>query len=460
MHDVPRSIRRATAAVALTVVALTAVPLVGVMSAGAQPPATDPEAPIASTTDPSAVTSPSSTTPGAPTTTAPVPTTTSPTTTSTSTTSVPPTSQIDPAGGPSTTAVTPAEEQPPPAEQDSPSPPTTLPTEPPAGFTEEQFRTFVGVVTACGPEPGVICSRVLSWTGNRALAESAQWVSEVPARILIVVALAVLANWAVRRSIARYVDRLDRRAAARLGGARPDPERRTLRVATASNTLASAASVAIFITAVLVVLAQIDISLGPLLAGAGILGVALGFGAQNLVRDLLAGLFVLVEDQYGIGDVIDAGRASGTVEGISLRVTKLRDVEGTLWFVPNGLVNEVGNLTQRWARVILDIDIAYGADHHLAERLIKDAADSLWLDAESEFTILEEPELWGVELLGDSSVSIRVALKCAPADQWAVGRALRSRIKDRLDLAGIEIPFPQQSVWVRPESDSSRLRTP
>ena len=141
------------------------------------------------------------------------------------------------------------------------------------------------------------------------------------------------------------------------------------------------------------------------------------------------------------------------MEGISLRVTKLRDVEGTLWFVPNGLVNEVGNLTQRWARVILDIGIAYGADHHQAERLIKDAADSLWLDAESELTILEEPELWGVELLGDSSISVRVAVKCVPADQWAVARALRGRIKDRLDLAGIEIPFPQQSVWVRSEPE-------
>jgi small conductance mechanosensitive channel len=222
-------------------------------------------------------------------------------------------------------------------------------------------------------------------------------------------------------------------------------------MATASTTLASAASVAIFTIAVVVGLAQIDISLGPLLAGAGILGVALGFGAQNVVRDVLAGFFVLVEDQYGIGDVIDVGRASGVVEGISLRVTKLRDVEGTLWFVPNGLVNEVGNLTQRWARVILDIGIAYGADHHRAEQAIKDAADSLWLDADSGLRILEEPEMWGVELLGDSSVSIRVAVTCAPDDQWAVGRALRSRIKDRLDLAGIEIPFPQQSVWVRSE---------
>lgn len=333
------------------------------------------------------------------------------------------------------------------------SPSTTLPSEPPEGFTDEQYRTFVGVVTACGPEPGVVCSRILAWTDNRTLAEAAQWVTEVPVRILLVLGLALLANWAVRRAISRYVARLDRRSALRADEDGVAAERRTLRMTTASTTLASAASVAIFTIAVVVALAQIDISLGPLLAGAGILGVALGFGAQNVVRDVLAGFFVLVEDQYGIGDVIDVGRASGVVEGISLRVTKLRDVEGTLWFVPNGLVNEVGNLTQRWARVILDIGIAYGADHHRAEQAIKDAADSLWLDADSGLRILEEPEMWGVELLGDSSVSVRVAVKCAPDDQWAVGRALRGRIKDRLDLAGIEIPFPQQSVWVRAEPE-------
>jgi small conductance mechanosensitive channel len=298
----------------------------------------------------------------------------------------------------------------------------------------------------------VVCSRILAWTDNRTLAEAAQWVTEVPVRILIVLALALLANWAVRRAISRYVARLDRRSARRADEDGVAAERRTLRMTTASTTLASAASVAIFTVAVVVALAQVDISLGPLLAGAGILGVALGFGAQNVVRDVLAGFFVLVEDQYGIGDVIDVGRASGVVEGISLRVTKLRDVEGTLWFVPNGLVNEVGNLTQRWARVILDIGIAYGADHHRAEQAIKDAANSLWLDADSGLRILEEPEMWGVELLGDSSVSVRVAVKCVPDDQWAVGRALRSRIKDRLDLAGIEIPFPQQSVWVRSDA--------
>jgi small conductance mechanosensitive channel len=427
-------------------VAVLAVGAAGVGAAAAQAPPTDPSTTVAA--DPSAPTTPETT----------APSTTLAEQDPASTTSTVVTG--GPSEAPSTTEggaspETPAPE--PPAStapvDDGGAPTTTLPSGPPEGFTEEQFRTFVGVVTACGPDPGVVCSRVLAWTGNRTLAETSQWISEVPVRILVVILVALLANALVRRAITRYVQRLDRRAAHRGEQDGRSAERRTLRAATASTTLASAASVAIFIAAVVVALAQVDISLGPLLAGAGILGVALGFGAQNVVRDVLAGIFVLVEDQYGIGDVIDVGRASGSVEGISLRVTKLRDVEGTLWFVPNGLVNEVGNLTQRWARVILDIGVAYGADHHRAERLIKEAADSLWKEDGSGVTILEEPELWGVELLGESGVNIRVAVRCTPADQWAVGRALRSRIKDRMDLAGIEIPYPQQSVWIRSAAD-------
>jgi moderate conductance mechanosensitive channel len=326
---------------------------------------------------------------------------------------------------------------------------TTLPAGPPEGFTEQQFRTFVDVVQACGPDPGAVCSRVLAWTGNRAVAETTQWIVDVPLAVIVIVLLALAANWLVRRGISRYLERLDDWA-TRTGEEDPDrSERRALRKATASSTLGSAAGVVIFAIAIFVSLGQFDINLGPLLAGAGIAGVALGFGAQNIVRDVLAGVFVIVEDQYGIGDIIDAGRASGVVEGVSLRTTKIRDVEGTLWFVPNGTIQEVGNMTQRWARVILDVDVAYGSDHHRAAELIKGAADEMWKDAGSEARILEEPEMWGVERLGESSVALRLAVKSAPADQWKVARELRSRIKDSFDTAGVEIPFPQRTLWVR-----------
>ena len=220
-------------------------------------------------------------------------------------------------------------------------------------------------------------------------------------------------------------------------------------MATASAILASAASVAIYATAGLVLLGELGVSLGPLLAGAGIVGIAIAFGAQNLIRDVLGGLFVLMEDQYGVGDIIDAGRAVGRVEDFTLRVTKVRDLEGTLWFVPNGLIEDVGNKSQVWSRAILDIDVAYGADHDKAGEIIKLAADRVWHERRPDALVVEEPELWGIERLGDSAVSIRLAVKCAPADQWAVARAIRGEVKRDLDAAGIEIPFPQQSLWVR-----------
>jgi moderate conductance mechanosensitive channel len=192
-----------------------------------------------------------------------------------------------------------------------------------------------------------------------------------------------------------------------------------------------------------------------MLAGAGIAGIAIGFGAQNLVRDVLAGLFVVLEDQYGVGDTIDAGSAVGTVEDFNLRVTKLRDVEGTLWFIPNGTIAEVGNKTQMWARAILDIEIGYSVDHKEAGRVIKATADRLWREQRPGERIIEEPELWGVERLGESSVAIRLAVKSAPAEQWKVARTLRGEIKDALDDAGFEIPFPQRTIWVR--SDPAAL---
>ena len=387
-----------------------------------------------------------------------------PTTTAADATTAPPTTAAAPdvttgAGGAPPSTGAPSSEAPsaPPATVapsvvDEPGVTTTLPSGPPEGFTDDQFRTFVSVVQACGGEPGPVCRQVLAWTGNRTVAEAAQWVASVPVAVAAVLLVALAANWLVRRGIQRYLRRLDARAARHEGidgPARLGAERRALRMATISSTLGSAASVVIFVAAVFVALAQLDINLGPLLAGAGIIGAALGFGAQNIVRDFLAGLFVTIEDQYGVGDIIDVGRASGVVEGITLRMTKLRDVEGTLWFVPNGEVKEVGNMTQRWSRVILDIAIAYGSDHHEAGRLIKEAADEMWRDPNSGARLLEEPELWGVESLGESSVVIRVAVKSYPADQWVAARELRSRIKDSFDAAGIEFPILQPTVWAR-----------
>ncbi|HEX6255079.1 MAG TPA: mechanosensitive ion channel family protein [Euzebyales bacterium] len=233
-----------------------------------------------------------------------------------------------------------------------------------------------------------------------------------------------------------------------------DPARAAMRTETLGNVLRSLASLIVWTAAIFVAAASlktVDVNLGPLIAGAGIVGVALGFGAQSLVKDFISGIFMLLEDQYGVGDIVDVGPATGVVEGITLRTTRLRAVDGVLWHVPNGEIVRVGNLSQQWSRSLLDIPVAYGTDLNQAISVIKSTADALWHDDDWRGLVLEEPDVWGVEQFADSAVMIRLVLKVVPAQQWAVSRELRLRLKAAFDDAGIEIPFPQQVVWMRTE---------
>jgi moderate conductance mechanosensitive channel len=223
--------------------------------------------------------------------------------------------------------------------------------------------------------------------------------------------------------------------------------RSSQRIEALSTVLRSVASFTIWIIAAFMVLGQVGINLGPLLAGAGILGVAIGFGSQSLVKDFLAGVFILVEDQFGVGDIVDLGEAVGVVEVVSLRTTRLRSVDGTVWHVPNGEIQRVGNKSQHWSRALLDIQVAYTTDIDEARTVIKQVADDAWR-SEPE-TILEEPELWGVEKLGAHGIDIRLVVKTQPSKQWEISRLIRERIKGAFDERGIEIPFPQQTVWMR-----------
>jgi small conductance mechanosensitive channel len=203
----------------------------------------------------------------------------------------------------------------------------------------------------------------------------------------------------------------------------------------------------ILATAALMCLGEVGIDLGPLIAGAGVLGVAIGFGSQSLVRDFLSGAFILVEDQFGVGDIVDVGEASGTVEAVSLRTTRLRAIDGTVWHVPNGEIRRVGNMSQHWSRALLDIEVAYDTVVEHARSVIKRVADSVWAEDDG---VLEEPELWGVEQLGANGVMLRLVVKTTPSQPWRVSRELRERIKVAFDEEGIEIPFPQQTVWHKP----------
>lgn len=306
----------------------------------------------------------------------------------------------------------------------------------------------------CGASPSWVCERVYEATENEALAEALAWVVDRPLKILGIAVLAWVGVRLSKRLIARIIGGLDTPPTG-LGSLTPEVSARAAsRAKTLSTVLGGVATATIYTIAFLTILGEFDIDLAPLIAGAGIAGVALGFGAQSMVKDFLAGFFMIVEDQFGVGDVIDVGEATGTVEKVTLRATRLRSVDGTVWHVPNGVIQRVGNQSQQWARALLDVSVAYGTDLREAQDVIKATADGLWNDDDWAGLLLEEPELWGVEMLAADSVDIRLVLKTQPGMQWKVMRELRIRLKEALDAAGIEIPFQQRTLWIRNEGEA------
>jgi small-conductance mechanosensitive channel len=235
-----------------------------------------------------------------------------------------------------------------------------------------------------------------------------------------------------------------------LGGRGPVSTRRRQRLDALGAVTDSIISIVVWTAAFFTILGTtFGVNLGPFIAGAGILGVALGFGAQDLVKDFVSGVFMLAEDQFGVGDVVDVGEATGVVERVSLRTTRLRDVTGTLWHVPNGEIRRVGNMSQEWSRALLDIGVAYDTDIDHAIAVIREVAEGMAADAAFEDQFLDTPEVWGVEDLAADGILIRLVIKTVPGEQWKVARELRHRLKQAFDEAEIEIPFPQRTVWMR-----------
>jgi small conductance mechanosensitive channel len=226
-------------------------------------------------------------------------------------------------------------------------------------------------------------------------------------------------------------------------------ERRASRAKTLGSLFESIVNLVVWTLTILLIAAQLGFNLGPLLAGAGILGVALGFGAQSVVADFLSGVFMLLEDEYGVGDYIDMGEASGTVEDVGLRVTRLRGVDGIVWFVRNGEVVRVGNHSHGWSSAILDIGVAYGTDVAGVRRVLDGLAEEVFTVSPVADQLLERPTILGVQDLAADSVVIRMVIKTEPGEQWAVARFVRERVKEIFDAEGIEIPFPQRTVWNR-----------
>jgi small conductance mechanosensitive channel len=319
----------------------------------------------------------------------------------------------------------------------------------------------------CYEQTSGLCRQVYDWTdGNETAADLANWFVDKPLRILLIVVIAWLAVRFARRGVHRFVTRLvvpSTTPTERLGKLgielpgvladnEPDP-RRSSRANSITVVLTSTTVVAIWTIATMMIFGVVGIQLGPLLAGAGIAGVALGFGAQSLVKDCIAGLFMLIEDQYGVGDVVDLGEATGVVEEVSLRTTVLRSHDGTVWHVPNGVVQRVGNLSQLWSVAVIDVDVAYDTDLSSARELLLQAATevSQWDDFRD--VILEPPQVLGVEALAADGITIRLTVKVSPGSQWQFQRAVRQHVKRVFDDAGVEIPFPQRTVWMRVDND-------
>ncbi len=328
------------------------------------------------------------------------------------------------------------------------------------------IQTADEVREACGDDPTWACQQVLEMTGSRGWAEATSLL-DGPLRVLMILVVAFIANKLVQRAIRRFTDgigdptsqerlrKIKRKAPASIVDTGSLSLRSAARAQTLAQVMRSIASIGIWSIAVVMMLGELGVNLGPLIAGAGIAGVAIGFGAQSLVKDFLSGIFMLIEDQYGVGDIIDAGEASGTVEQVTLRTTRLRDVNGTVWHIPNGTIERVGNKSQQWARALLDVNVTYGTDVADAQQVIKAVADELWSEPAWAGKILEEPEVWGIEELGPDGIVIRLVIKTQPAAQFGVMRELRRRITEAFYREGIEVPSTQRSMWVRRDSGSS-----
>jgi len=308
----------------------------------------------------------------------------------------------------------------------------------------------ISVTKACGTDPKLPCR--LTWEVSPDAAQSMHdwsidvWTNKLVA-IVFTIVLALILRWFVHGLISKITIRMSEGTVSeRLrektrtifdGSPALLSERRRQRATTMGSLLRSIASVVILSIAVISVLGEFGLNLAPVLASAGILGVAVAFGAQNLVKDFLSGIFMLLEDQYGVGDVIDAGPAKGTVEAVTLRVTKLRDVNGVAWYVRNGTIARVGNESQNWARVVLDIPVTHDQKVDRVESILKEVADLMAADPPWDEKILEDPSVWGVQELTSESVVLRVTLKTAPGEQGGVARELRARVKTAFDEAGV-----------------------
>ena len=287
---------------------------------------------------------------------------------------------------------------------------------------------------------------VVDWSGS-----VTAWLLDHGIRILAIALVAILLRFVLRRAVRRLVRRsIDSRLSPRLEENRATRvlatatgathERRRQRTETLGSVLSSLITAVVYGIAVLMVLSEFALDLAPLLASAGVVGVALGFGAQSLVKDFLSGIFMLLEDQYGVGDIVDTGEATGTVEEVTLRITKLRDPSGVAWYVRNGEIVRIANKSQGWSTGVIDLPVSYAENIERVLAIIRTVVAEVYADPEWSELMIEEPTVAGVEQITGTTLTIRVFAKTLADQQWGVQRAIRERAKNAFDAAGVQAP--------------------
>ncbi|HVL64528.1 MAG TPA: mechanosensitive ion channel family protein [Actinomycetota bacterium] len=273
--------------------------------------------------------------------------------------------------------------------------------------------------------------RFVEWLG-----ENQEAVIAGALRLVVV----LVAAYVLTRVLRRLVQRVQNKVAEHT-----TPIRTLQRTETLTRVLSSAGIVVIWTIALFMALQTLGFNLAPLLAGVGIVGLAVGFGAQNLVRDVVTGFFILLEDQYGVGDIVEVNQiASGKVEQLTLRVTGLRGLDGTMHYLPNGSITHVANRSKDWARAVVDVGVGYGEDPDVVRRVLESVMAEAKESSDLARKLYSTPEVLGVEMLGEYEVVWRITAEVKPGRQWEVARALRERIKVAFDENKIEIPFPHR----------------
>ncbi|MGB3481990.1 MAG: mechanosensitive ion channel family protein [Mycobacterium sp.] len=292
---------------------------------------------------------------------------------------------------------------------------------------------------------------------------SRHWLIEVPIRFVAYVAVALVLRLVLHRMIDRATTaraRKDRTHDAGHGSRTPPLVRylrdrvptssvseqvllrRQQRAQTIGSVLKSTVSIILLVWVVLALLNLLGVNIAPFIASAGVVGLAIGFGAQNLVRDFVTGVFMLLEDQYGVGDTVDLGEAVGEVETVGLRITTVRDIDGTLWYVRNGEIARVGNMSQEYAVARIEVPVALTADIERAEKVAVQAAEAALADSPLSDKVIGEPQMLGVQELSPDLIKLRMTVKVRPNAQWAVQRRLRRAILRAYDENGIDLPYP------------------